>query len=91
MTRCRPARHVAWAVETKGVFVLDRATGTATFLSYPEAAIWDLAVRGETGDLIAGELSLIASLQPEESRKLVAETLERFRSEGFLVEEESHG
>ena len=84
MNGYRPAEQVRWAVEAAGVVLISGATGAATSLSYPEAAIWDLITRGDSSEKIAAKLCAIAGLDAEAAQKLVLDTVEAWRKAGFL-------
>ena len=91
MTQYRTADHVKWAVEAAGVVLIDRATGAATTLGYPQAAIWDFLTRGESSERIALKMCTIASLTPEAAQALVLETVAALRQAGFLERGEASG
>lgn len=91
MSEYRIAEQVRWAVEAGGVVLIDCATGAATTLGYPQAAIWDFLTRGESGERICAKLCAIASLDPEAAQVLVRETVAALREEGFLTPREEHG
>jgi len=79
---------VKWAVETRGVLLINEATGAVVTVEYPQAAIWDLLTRGESNRQIARKLCAIASLDPDAAEALVRETLAAWREAGFLAREE---
>jgi hypothetical protein len=87
----RPAKTVGWAVEPTGILVLDAAAGRSVFLGYPEAAAWDLIVRGNPPARVAAQLAHIASVAPAEAGRLTGELLARWCAEGLLEEGESGG
>lgn len=91
MTEYRAAEQVRWAVEASGVALIDCATGAATTLGYPQAAIWDFLTRDESSERIAVKMCVIASLAPEAAQLLVLETVAALREAGFLVPGESSG
>jgi hypothetical protein len=84
MSEYRAAPQVSWAVEAGGVLLIDRATGAAVALGYPQAAVWDFLTRGESEERICAMLCAIASLQPEAARTLLLETAAALREAGFL-------
>ncbi len=84
MTEYRAAEQVRWAVEAGGVVLIDGATGAATTLGYPQAAIWDFLTRGESSERIAAKMGAIASLDPAGAQALVEETIAALREAGFL-------
>jgi hypothetical protein len=85
MTEYRAAEHVRWAVETGGVVLIDSATGAATTLGYPQAAIWDFLTRGESDEEICAKLCAIASLDPAAARALVLDTVAALRDAGLVT------
>ena len=85
MSEYRAAEHVRWAVETAGVVLIDGATGTATTLGYPQAAIWDFLTRGEPVEQICAKLCAIASLDPAAAQALVLETMAALRKAGLVT------
>jgi hypothetical protein len=85
MSEYRIAEEVGWAVEAGGVVIIDRTTGAATTLSYPQAAIWDFLTRGESGERICAKMCTIASLDPAAARALVKDTVADLREAGFLA------
>jgi hypothetical protein len=85
MSEYRAAEHVRWAVETGGVVLIDCATGAATTLGYPQAAIWDFLTRGEPDQQICANLCAIASLTPAAAQALVLETVAALRDAGLVT------
>ena len=84
MNEYRVTEQIRSAVEAGGVVLIDHATGAATTLRYPEAAIWDLITRGDSPDRIATKMCAIAGLEPAAAQKLVLDTLAAWREAGFL-------
>ncbi|MGA2328433.1 MAG: PqqD family protein [Bryobacteraceae bacterium] len=91
MSEFRAAEQVRWAVEAAGVVLIDGATGAATTLGYPEAAIWDLITRGDSRERIAAKLCAIAGLEPAAAQELVLNTVAVLREAGFLAPRGSGG
>jgi hypothetical protein len=85
MSEYRAAEHVRWAVETAGVVLIDGATGTATTLGYPRAAIWDFLTRGEPEEQICAKLCAIARCDSATAQALVRETMTALREAGFVT------
>ena len=89
MSNWRIADNIRWAVDLRGVVLINDATGGSTPLSYPQAAVWDLLTRGEPKARIHAKLCAIASLEPEAAEALLAGTISALREAGFVVPEES--
>jgi hypothetical protein len=85
MSEYRAAEHVRWTVEAGGVVLIDGATGVATTLGYPQAAIWDFLTRGEPEEKICAKLCAIASLDPAAAQALVMETVAALRDAGLVT------
>ena len=86
---CAP--HVMWAVETRGVILVDQNTESAQTLSYPQAAVWDLINRGYSFDQTVRMLCAIAATEAKEAERFLLESLDEWAEAGFLVREEDHG
>ena len=82
---CRPAARVAWTVEIDGIRLFDKARHTVTRLDYPSAAVWDLASRGYGPPQIVAMLARIGSLDPEEAKHVVEESLRAWREAEWLI------
>ena len=91
MSEYRAAEQVRWAVEPGGVTLIDGTTGAATILGYPQAAIWDFLVRGESAEQMSAKLCAIASLDAAAAQVLVRETVAAWRQAGLLAPGESGG
>jgi hypothetical protein len=78
------AANVVWTVEHRGVRLLNRASGGTQVVPYPQAAVWDLACRNAPH--ISEKMAHITGLLPAEAERLVAETLEQWVRDGFIVE-----
>ena len=74
-----------WAVEARGVLLINPETGATEMLGYPQAAIWDFLTRGESTERIAAKMCAIASLEPTAARVLVEETVAAFQEAGWLT------
>jgi hypothetical protein len=91
MNRFAVAEKVRWAVEAAGVVLVNDATGVAITLGYPQAAVWDLLTRGESGARIGAKMCAIAALEPPDACALVRETAAALREAGFLVLRDERG
>ena len=85
MSEYQAAEHVSWTVEAGGVVLIDCATGAATTLGYPQAAIWDFLTRGEPEEKICAKLCAIASLDPAAAQALARETMAALREAGLVT------
>jgi len=77
--------RTAWVVEPRGVALIHLAHGRRRELACPEAAIWDLAVRGRTRDDIRSMMEVIAGIGPHEAQTLVDSCLAQWLEEGWLI------
>lgn len=82
---------MSWAVEARGVLLINDATGAVVTVGYPQAAIWEMLTGGESNERIARKLCAIASLEPEAAEALMRETVAAWRAAGFLAREEDRG
>ncbi len=80
---CCPA-GIAWTVDRRGVRLVNLASGASQTLTYPAAAIWDLACRNSSS--IAEKVAIIAGLPLPDAERLTAETLNVWVRDGFLAE-----
>ena len=85
MSEYYAADQITWAVEESGVVIVNGATGSATTLGYPQAAIWDFLTRGESGERICSKLCAVASLDTTAAQALLQETVAALRKAGFLA------
>jgi hypothetical protein len=79
-----PAAGVSWIVEHDGIRLLRIGAGCAELLGYPEAAIWDLAVRGAGESAMAPKIAAIAACSTDEARRIIARTLAAWRERGVV-------
>jgi len=82
----RPAPGVRWTIEDDGL-LLDDGTGHIAKVGYPDAAIWDLMVRGYRHGKLVELVTHIASLDESAADELVAECLELWAERGVLRKE----
>lgn len=69
----------------KGIVLINEKTGVVSLLGYPQAAVWDLLTRGYSYDRSVPMLTAITSLQADEIEALIAESLEKWLEDGFLI------
>jgi len=86
----RPAPGVRWVVEDDGL-LLDDATGRIEKVGYPDAAIWDLMVRGTRHGKLVELMTHVAGLDAAAASRLVTERLERWAERGVLQRPRGEG
>lgn len=79
------APSTRWAVELKGIVLINEGTGAVSSLGYPQAAVWDLLTHGYSYDRSVCMLTAITSLQTGEVETLIAESLKTWVEDGFLI------
>lgn len=82
---------VAWSVEEGGIRIADGGRGAAAFLEYPEAAIWDFALRGIPEDRAVVMLAAIAAIAPapmdvDAARALYRRTIKKWIAAHWIEE-----
>jgi hypothetical protein len=87
--QCPP--HVVWAVERKGIFLLDKQSGSFLHLDYPQAAVWDLINRSYSFHQTIRMLCAIACMHTAQARQLMMECLDAWTQAGFLIREDGNG
>lgn len=80
----RAAAGVSWVVQDRGVEVLDEAARRSQRLGYPEAAVWELLLRGHDVPAAAEMLRWVLDVPPEEARELVERCLGEWTRAGWL-------
>ncbi len=83
----RAADHVSWVVEQGGILLIDRKTNRYIRLYYPEAAIWDLVVRGIPEKRLLRMLDVISDTDERETAKLLEKWLEKLKKDDWLLRE----
>jgi hypothetical protein len=83
---CKVVDGVSWTVERTAVTVFAPHLDRALRLDYPEAAIWDLAVRGQPVARIAVKLEWISGLDAAQARSFVAAAVGRWLASGLMTE-----
>ncbi len=91
MSEYRAAPAVAWVVQTAGLELFRDPGSPVVRLGYPEAAVWDLAVRGASLERITTDLAVIASLHRDGARDLAVRTIDSLCASGFLVRKVADG
>ena len=80
------ADSTRWAVETRGIALVNQETEATCFLKYPQAAIWDLIARNYPYTSIIRMLQAITSLQEAEVQAILLKSLDTWVKAGFLIE-----
>jgi hypothetical protein len=83
-TYCRLAEGMIWFVEEHGVLVIDELSRCSRLLSYPEAAVWDLLVRGFSARRAAMLLHGVFALSESAAEVLVTNCLREWSDAGWL-------
>jgi hypothetical protein len=71
--------------------IVNDATGASVSLGYPQAAIWDFVVCGESGERMVAKLCAIAGLEPAAAQALMIETIAAWWEAGFIAPGDSSG
>lgn len=85
--QCAP--HVVWAVESKGVLLLDKNSGSVLHLDYPQAAVWDLINKSYSFDQTIRMICAIISMNTAQAKQLIVESLDVWTQAGFLTKRET--
>jgi hypothetical protein len=91
MHRFRPAESIQWAVEIDGVVLIDSRSGRTVKLAYPQAALWDFMVRGDSLDQMTRKMALVASIDSDRSEIWVEQTIAELVRDGFIEKTDAHG
>jgi hypothetical protein len=81
----RCALHITWAVDLRGVILINGSNGDVLHLGYPAAAIWDLMQRYHSFDEIVNLLSAITLKDAGTTECLLSKTLHEWIEQGILV------
>lgn len=81
----RAAPGLSWVVQSHGVLVVDDLARQATTLSYPEAAVWELLLRGHTADHSGVLLQWIMGLPAGAAQAAVADAVTAWSLAGWIV------
>ena len=87
--QCAP--HTKWAVDIRGILLMNEESGTVCLLLYPQAAIWDVISRGYSYAQTVRMVCAITSLQADEVEKLLVKSLEAWTRAGFLIKTPNYG
>ena len=81
---CAP--DVFWTVQSAGVLVLNARTGVSAELRYPEAAVWDLLMRGRDRMRMVRILSVVAGLTTPSARREIERCIAQWQLSGWIVQ-----
>jgi hypothetical protein len=91
MKRYRCAPHVKWAVERRGLTLVDAERGAFFCLCYPCAALWDLLTRGYRFEDAVSLTAQVAGMSVEATHKHVARLVEDWIALGLFLPEGEDG
>jgi hypothetical protein len=83
----RPVPGLRYIAEPGRIVLLDTQTGRALHLEYPDAAIWDMMIRGYQHRRIADSLQDIAHLTAAHADQLICDLLARLLRADLLTQE----
>ena len=90
----RPGRHdlaycaasgIRWLAEEHGVLVIDELARRSEALNYPEAAVWELLLRGHSLPETVSMLKYIAGITDERAQLCVEQCVDRWCKAGWLT------
>lgn len=81
----RPAAHIRWSVEQRGLMLIDQKAGRSWELTYPEAALWDFLSRRYPVARMIHLLGSIADLDPKKAHALLQDTFTHWLQCGYLI------
>jgi len=88
---CSLAEGVTWLVEEHGILVIDELSRRSQLLQYPEAAVWDLLVRGHGTRRAATLLRWILAIPEPTAETLIKNCLQEWSDAGWLCESDQEG
>ena len=68
------------------MLLIHLADGRRCELSYPEAAVWDLATRRRSEETLCSMVELVAEISSQEAETLVDSCLARWLAAGWLTD-----
>lgn len=71
-------------VEARGILVISAFFNSGEFLSYPEAAIWDLCLKYGLQDGTVEMIGTICKTTEKKAEKMMAKAVEKWRIKGFI-------
>ena len=83
--------HITWTIESQGICLMDTRSGNSSYLAYPEAALWDLLMRGYAHPEILEMLSAITSVKKERTTVFIQDCITEWLETGYLKQVHNHG
>ena len=75
---------ISWVVQNRGVQVIDEIARRSETLTYPQAAVWELILRGRDPAGAACMTQWIAGIAVEEAQALVARCIGEWTEAGWI-------
>jgi len=88
-TRYRPCAGVSWLVQGAGVLVIDEMARRSLMLAYPEAAVWELLLRGHDARHAGAMLRWIVGDSEQEAHSHVGRCVQEWSKAGLITATES--
>jgi hypothetical protein len=83
--------YIHWSVESRGICLINTSSGNSKYFHYPQAALWNLFIRGYAYPQILEMLSAIASVDKDKTAILIMDTFNEWVENGFLIQDFNHG
>ena len=83
MDSFKPYESLLFAVDLKGVGIVNPENGRSRFVEYPEAVVWLLYHEGHEGKDLVSMVSLITGETDEETERFVSRVLTELRRDLF--------
>jgi hypothetical protein len=77
--------HTSWIVEELGLLLIHTKENRQTWLSSPEAAVWDLLTRNRPRECLFRMLAVIADTDQEKAEMLLESCLDQWLKDGWLT------
>lgn len=87
----KPSENTRYTVETFGVLLMDIATGQRRYLTFPQAAIWDLIVQNRPLNQMVEMMTHIAVLSATHAKALIQDLLNELVEAGLILRKDQHG
>lgn len=84
-TRYRPCAGVSWLVQGAGVLVIDEVARRSLMLAYPEAAVWELLLRGHDARQAGAMLRWIVGDSEQEAHSHVERYVQEWSKAGLIA------
>jgi hypothetical protein len=86
-----PEAGVSWVVEQDGICLLPAPGVESRFLSYPQAAAWDLLVQGYSPERISQIIGILCGWSDEIAAEQVQDWIHGWKESGFIKDEIQYG